>query len=173
MKVIFVDVDGPLAYGTYMEGRFKIGKISMPYPWVKEACDALAQIIKETDAKVVISSDWKLHYTLEQLGQIFEHYNIPNVIIDKTHAKRTSAFSYELELERSTQIMDWVDEHKDEIESWIAIDDLRLDGYFGRATAERPHILAENHIWLEGDWSDVNAKLHENVEKIVNHLNKK
>ena len=47
-----MDIDGPLAWGTWMEGRIKINdNLTIPYPWVKEDCDALISILQQTDAK--------------------------------------------------------------------------------------------------------------------------
>ena len=63
-KIIFLDIDGPLAWGTWMEGRIKINdNLTIPYPWVKEDCDALISILQQTDAKIVLSSDWRMHYS--------------------------------------------------------------------------------------------------------------
>jgi hypothetical protein len=175
MKIIFVDIDGPITYGTWMQPKVTIGdagnSFKIPYPWVQAECDALAKIINETGAKVVISSDWRLHYNVDQMNKIFEHYNIPDVIIDTTSTIKAK-MSSNLEMDRAYQIMHWVREHKDLIKSWVALDDLRLAGYFDQAHEVEPYIHGDRHIWLEGDWSDVNAKLSENVEKIIEILNK-
>ena len=59
-KVIFIDVDGPLAWATWDDGKVTIREGShfefqIPYPWVKEDCEALQKICDETDAELVIS----------------------------------------------------------------------------------------------------------------------
>jgi len=171
-KIIFVDVDGPLAYGTWMDGRFKIDDISMPYPWVKQECDALAEIIRRTGAKVVISSDWKYHYSIVQLGKIFVHYGIPNVIIGMTDGNKIK-MSTNLEMDRAYQIMRWVQGNKDLIDTWVAVDDMGLEEYFERARIEEWPIPVskDNFVWVDGDWSDINTKLSDKVEDIVKHLN--
>lgn len=175
MKIIFLDIDGPITYDRWTEPKVIIGQphesFKIPYPWVQSECDALAKIIKETDAKVVISSDWRFHYNVEQFNQIFNHYNIPDVVIDTTRTFKAK-MSSNLEMDRSYQIMDWVRRHKDLLKSWVALDDLRLSGYFDQASKEEPYINGDRFVWLEGDWSDVKAKLSENVDKIVGILNK-
>lgn len=172
MKVIFVDIDGPLAWGTLNEDKVQINsELKLPYPWVKEECDALTQIINSTGAKVVISSDWKKHYSLQELGQIFEFYGIPNVIIDKTSTRKAKLSSIS-EWDRAIQIMDWVREHNTEIKSWIALDDIPVAKYFGDQTEEYPYITKENHIWLDGECSQPDARLCQNVKKIIEFLNK-
>jgi len=70
-KIIFIDVDGPLAWATWMDGKVKINEntsdeFTIPYAWVKEDCEALSKICEATNAELVLSSDWKLHYTLKQ-----------------------------------------------------------------------------------------------------------
>jgi hypothetical protein len=173
-KIIFVDVDGPLAYGTWLDGRFLIDDIKMPYPWVKSECDALAEIIRRTGANVVISSDWKYHYSMVQLGKIFVHYGIPNIIIGITDGNK-SKMTTDLEKDRAEQIMRWVEGNKDLIDTWVALDDLKLDGHFEKAREEnRPiPVSKDNFVWLDGDWSGTRAKLSENVDHIVKLLNRK
>jgi len=172
MKVIFVDIDGPLSYGLYSH-RVKVSEtLKLPYEWEREDCDALAEIIRRTDAKVVISSDWKKHYTINELGQFFEFYGIPNVIIDVTHdrkAKMSSTGPHD----RAKQIADWVNDHVDEIKTWVAIDDMNVAPKFEDMTEEYPHITKDNHVWLIGDWSDTTERLRDNVEKIIEILNGK
>jgi len=78
-KVIFIDIDGPLSWGNWGDGKVKIMEGTMnefiiPYAWDKAECDALSEIIKQTDAQLVVSSDWKKHFGFIQLSMIFEHY---------------------------------------------------------------------------------------------------
>ena len=58
-KVIFIDIDGPLAWGTWPDGKVKImedtqQEFTIPYSWVKEDCDALGEMINRTGANLVI-----------------------------------------------------------------------------------------------------------------------
>ena len=48
-KAIFIDIDGPLSWGTWEDGKVKImegttHEFTIPYSWVKEDCDALSEI---------------------------------------------------------------------------------------------------------------------------------
>lgn len=163
MKIIFLDIDGPLAWETENEGSVKIPPISIPYPWIQEECDALTEIIKRTGAEVVISSDWRKYYTTDEIGMMFKRYGIPNVIVGATHEKKTK-LSSSLSHDRAKQILDWLDATKKKVDSWIAIDDFPLGKLFTDP---------ENHLQLRGDWSNSSEKLSENVEKVIAHLNKK
>ena len=172
-KIIMLDIDGPIAYGTWHESRVHIADFTIPYPWVQSACDALTKIINTTDAKIVISSDWKYHYTIEQLGKIFKHYGIPNVIIDVTdHIRDEHEHSLYLEKVRAHQIMRWVKNNQNDIQTWVALDDLRLDPFFAEENTNNSFINKENFVWLQGDWSDTTALLYDHVEPIIQFLNK-
>ena len=152
-KIIFVDVDGPLSYGTWDEGKVKINDdLTIPYPWVQSSCEALTHVINETGAKVVISSDWKRHYTLEEIGKIFEHYGIPSVIVGGTHSRKVKLGS-SLEWDRAVQIMDWVIDHNIQMRNWVAIDDLEIGKIFGDPQRGRSgkRVHSMNHVSCDGD----------------------
>jgi len=149
MKVIFIDVDGPLAWGTWGDGEVKImegtsAEFTIPYSWVKEDCDALCEIIKQTDARLVVSSDWKKHFGILQLAMIFEHYGIGrwNVMDITTHfnprKKMSSSF----------------------------IDDIRLN--FGYKSLGIPQW---HHVQVDGDWGN-GGRLRDKVDECVKKLNK-
>jgi hypothetical protein len=54
--IIFLDCDGPVAWGTWFDGRVKINNnLTIPYPWVKEDCDALTTVLQKTDANLGFS----------------------------------------------------------------------------------------------------------------------
>lgn len=169
MKVIFLDIDGPMAWGTWPDGEVAINdSLKIPYPWLDSACIALRRIIKETGARLVISSDWKKYYSDEELGQILEHYGIPNTIVGRT-GDRKAKLSSEGEWDRAVQILDWVKANSSEIEEWIAIDDMSISRYFKEADDIRAS--KRNHAWLNGDWGPAGKTLKNQAQKIINHLN--
>lgn len=72
MKIVFLDMDGVLNSHAYMSERAKIGKwdegepgfnLKDPKRWVHmidpKGIARLNRILKETDAKIVISSSWR------------------------------------------------------------------------------------------------------------------
>ena len=169
VKVIFIDVDGPLAWATWDKGRVKISEgtwfeCTIPYPWVQEDCAALAEIIERTGASLVVSSDWKLHYGLGQLKLIFEHYGINrHHVIDVTpsHNSRRKLSQYHA-WDRACQIQSWVKEFKPE--QWIAIDDLQIGDCF-----RQMRIPKWRHIQVAGDHG-TGGRLREKVEECVTKL---
>jgi len=139
MKVIFLDHDGVICISTEWAKRFKHyeGLAQVFDPFNKKAVNVLNQIIEETDAEIVISSDWKYHATLEQLGEWYEKNGIIKKPIDTTPIRRTKApegfpwrRSVDLEQTRYLEIIDWLSEHP-EVTHWVAIDDMDLGERFG------------------------------------------
>ncbi len=100
MKVIFLDHDGVICLSTEWGGRYKKQakwgglKLSMSNREIpveyrfdnynKKAVKILNEILEKTGAEIVISSDWKLHGTLEELGNYYESQGIIKRPIDVT-----------------------------------------------------------------------------------------
>ena len=171
MKVIFIDVDGPLAWGTWSDGPVAIlegtkHKFDIPYPWVKESCDALAEIIKQTDARLVVSSDWKKHFGFIQLSMIFEHYGIGrwNLLDITTHFNPMKKMSSSIEWDRANEIRIWVKSFKPD--SWIAIDDMQLSYSFMSLK-----IPKWRHVQVDGDFGN-GGKLKDKMDECINKLNR-
>jgi hypothetical protein len=73
-----------------------------------------------------LSSDWKDHYTINQLNEIFEWNKVNAKISGVTDSSWGIQFRSMQQLEecRSFEINKYVNEH--EITNWVAIDDLNL-----------------------------------------------
>jgi hypothetical protein len=90
MKIIFLDFDGVLNSENWMTSRFDIvdnAEISANYPFYEIDPDAihwLNEIIRETGAKVVVSSTWRRGRTIEELTDILKAHNFIGEIIGKT-----------------------------------------------------------------------------------------
>ena len=78
MKVIFLDHDGVICLSTEWGSRFKNkeGLDSIFDRFYDKAIKALNQIIEETDCEIVISSDWRFHANLEELGEYYTSQGI-------------------------------------------------------------------------------------------------
>jgi hypothetical protein len=172
-KIIFIDVDGPLAWGTWGDGRQTFNKGTMneftiPYPWVREDCEALQKICDATNAKLVISSDWKIHFGMKQLEIIFFEHGIHTPIIDiTTHQDLWNKLSRPgLDWERAAQIVKWVKDNK--ISNWIAIDDLNLANEFKWM---KPRVPMWRHIQVDGDFGH-GGRLRDKVDECIEKLNR-
>jgi hypothetical protein len=156
MKVIFLDNDGVICLSTEWGGRFKkqqkagrkmsqsVNSLDVEYRFDnfnKKAIAILNSIIEETGAEIVVSSDWKKHATLEELGDYYEAQGIIKRPIDVTklcqdlyndggaaHLKDEDINwnrQWLLEQERHVEILEWLTRHP-EVTHWVAIDDLNM-----------------------------------------------
>jgi len=144
MKVLVLDFDGVMCLSTEWGGRMKkIKKWKLNNPesqgyvndpkipahikmdnFNAKAVKVLNEILELTDAEIVVSSDWKLHCTLEQLQDMFKQYGVIKSPIDVTPNIVLMSMS-NLEGNRVSEINTWLNNHP-EVTHWVAIDDLDL-----------------------------------------------
>jgi hypothetical protein len=130
MKVIFLDIDGVLAlpkqYNVKRNKLYardpKAKELNIPYPWDEHCIKVLNRFILEHDLYVVLSSDWKLHFNMDEIERIFKWNGVVTSPIGFT--KMTNPDLSQLEEYRVNEIQDWIKQNK--IETWCAIDDLDL-----------------------------------------------
>jgi hypothetical protein len=125
MKVIFLDIDGVLNlcydYLLSQQGlpsqRDDYGSSFHPH-----FVENLKRLIEETDAKIVISSTWRLS-GLSIMKEMWKHRNLPGEIIDITPCfMRTRNTS----LCRGDEIQEWLNNHI-EVTNYVYIDDDHVD----------------------------------------------
>jgi hypothetical protein len=151
MKVVFLDNDGVICLPKNWGSRFKKtkaysnvvfgldGNIPVEFRFDnfdKKAIKVLNEILTETGAEIVVSSDWRHHATLEEMGEYYTSQGIikkPIGLTPKTEdidSKWWSRFKNQalLEDERVIEIRYWL-EHHPEVTHWVAVDDLNLGVY--------------------------------------------
>ena len=170
-KAIFIDIDGPLSNGTWYDGKVKImegtaTEFTIPYAWDIADCDALCEIIKQTNARLVVSSDWRKHYGFLQLSMIFEHYGIGrwNLLDTTTHFNPRKKMSSSLQWDRACEIETWVKTFKPT--NWISIDDMELNYGYKSLGISQWH-----HVQVDGDWGK-GGKLRDKIDECVKKLNR-
>jgi hypothetical protein len=201
MKVIFLDHDGVIClsnnWGSRMKKQEKWGgrKLSMSMREIpiehrfdnfdKKAINVLNQILEETGAEIVVSSDWKKWATTEELGEYYELHGIAKKPIDCTEffytfeEETVKSLAPEvrivmrsvdqLEKERHVEILKWLRDHP-EVEKWAAIDDLHM-GIHVEASRYGPHDRdwgLSNFVWTPRDWEGI--KQTGIKEKVLNFL---
>ena len=155
MKVIFLDHDGVICLSNNWGGRskkwakhrsenpdssleFKDKPVNCRFDdFDKKAIKILNEIIEQTGCEIVVSSDWRLHATLEELGDYYISQGIIKRPVDATDIfkdlfpKEWSAFRFraDLEIERSMEIGHWLKNHP-EVTHWVAVDDLNMSSEF-------------------------------------------
>jgi hypothetical protein len=149
MKILFLDNDGVICLSNnWGERAKKWANFKRDNPDVEftdrpvqcrfddfddKAVKVLNEILEETGADLVVSSDWRLHANLEELGEYYESQGIIKKPIAVTELfqdlfpKEWNAFRFraDLELERSMEINHWLKNHP-EVTHWVAVDDLDM-----------------------------------------------
>ena len=152
MKLIFLDHDGVIALSNNWGGRTKkFAKYRSANPdtskdikdapvsfrfddFDKKAIKILNKILEETGAEIVVSSDWKLYATLEELGEYYEEQGIikkPIALTDNlkdctVHGDNFMwSTMWDSEQMRTIEIKQYLHDHP-EVTHWVAIDDLNM-----------------------------------------------
>jgi hypothetical protein len=149
LKIIFLDNDGVIClsnnWGSRVKKRnswsgLKLSMSSREIPveyrfdnFDEKAIKVLNEILKETGAEIVVSSDWRHHATLEELGEYYLSQGIIKAPISVTSVTsdinpelwKVLRHRADLELERSIEILNWLDKHP-EVTNWVAVDDLNM-----------------------------------------------
>ena len=148
MKIIFLDHDGVICLSTEWGGRFKKQKkagrklsqsvSSLPVKsrfdnFNKKAINILNEILEETNAEIVVSSDWKRWANIEEMGEYYESQGLKKKPIGFTKFLQDCEVpqnfpwsrTYDLEQSRSLEIKQYLQEHS-EITHWVAVDDLNM-----------------------------------------------
>lgn len=129
MKLIFLDLDGVMCTSSCY-GKGKNNKWDS-YMFDHKAVAVLNFILQETNADIIISSDWRHEYTLQEMREIFAHNFVFKGPIGFTPNSEEYK-SNQLELGRANEIKTWIKLHawKSDIK-WVAIDDLDMSLYLG------------------------------------------
>ena len=155
MKVIFLDNDGVICLANNWGSRFKkqnkqggrklsmsMSSIPIEYRFDNfdvKAVKILNEILEETDAEIVVSSDWQNFATLDELGEYYESQciikkpvgvtkEIGDVDFEK-YDKMPWNRDLDLEQHRSLEILEWLEAHA-EVTHWVAVDDLNMGKTF-------------------------------------------
>lgn len=120
MKVIFLDIDGVLNSVEYSVGM-QTNKRSMRIEDADPVKVGLLQFVcEQTDAKIVISSTWRIGRKVEWFDGFFSSFGWfqPPVIGLTPRRARIGSIG------RGDEINDWLDDHNDlNIEQYVIVDD--------------------------------------------------
>jgi len=137
MRVIFLDIDGVLNHpGTWAAGApwRQQGNALLRVP-VEPACVARLNRLAETaEAKIVISSSWRLYARWRDLGPALARHGLecevigetPNLVndqawLDAWRARTGGPFLYD-RLERGWEIAEWL-RRREDVSSFVILDD--------------------------------------------------
>ena len=187
MKIIFLDIDGVLngynlwsTLGWNLVCFLKNKKIKEWYRKSTNPCGTheskvkrLAKIVHKTNAKVVMSSSWRNGFwnvpyeekneRQKELTDLLIKYNIE--VIDITGKSKSGR--------RDEEIKEWLNNHINEINSFVILDDERFD----------LECFVNNHLvqtsetkkgqMIKGHWNENTGLKRKHVKQAIKILNKK
>jgi hypothetical protein len=148
MRVLLLDHDGVICLSNNWGSRYKKqqrakrkmtqGILTLPVDarfdnFDKKSIKILNEILENTGAEIVISSDWRSWATIEEMGDYYEIQGIIKRPIGFTKFLGECEYNddfpwlreWDLQQTRSIEIKQYLKEHP-EITHWVAIDDLNM-----------------------------------------------
>jgi hypothetical protein len=193
MKVLFLDNDGVICLSNNWGGRSKkwnkyrklnpdatsitTAPVEVRFDdFDKKAVKVLNEVLEETGAEIVVSSDWRLHATLEELGEYYLSKGIlkPPIALTKRYIGCDKPDEFEwfrstmYEQQRCIEVRQYLIDHP-EITHWVCIDDLEL-GEKDSYGFERKWGLSN---FVHTPRSNEGIKQCGIKEKLINFLNEK
>jgi len=149
MKILFLDHQGVmfLKLGIWPNTRIK------PLDFDVEAVSVLNNIIEETDCEIVVSSDWNMWVTLEEMGNFYIKQGILKKPIG--YAFGLDDYKNRIEIRRSLGILDWL-KNNPNVTNWVCVDDLDLRDYI------------TNFVWVEDTKNGIKLeKIEKEIKKYL------
>ena len=116
MTIIFLDIDGVLrTHKSDLENSIILNQ-EIPIRVYDRRFDSksvnnINYIVHYTRAKIVVSSTWRINFSVQELKEIFRERGITAEVIDKT----------DIGLTRGEEIREWLD--RNEVTNYVVIDD--------------------------------------------------
>jgi hypothetical protein len=139
MKLIFLDVDGVLNNETHFKSEEYLAqsKVCNDYHksgdketakslydksmFCKRNIELLNKLIKDTGAKIVVSSSWRKGRTVDELDSLLESVGIEADVIDKTPTLHFAGLEdYAYSVPRGCEIKAWIETNKSILNSKVS-----------------------------------------------------
>jgi len=138
LKVLFLDLDGVMVTDRDWQ---PLGWDHGPFDtelFDPECVKVLNRVLRETDAQVVLSSDWRLHLSLTQMWDVFKFNQVERMPLGFTgfeceeESRRVPA--KRLEEFRGLEVTNWLTQHGfgNQFDFWVAVDDMNLSPHCRR-----------------------------------------
>lgn len=125
-KYLFLDIDDVMVT-TRQHHSKKLHPKYITCPFDKKCVVVLNKIIVELKPIIIVSSDWRTRFNLDELNEIFLDNEVKSEITDFTPDLMGVRFNSlkEIQICRATEILDYVEKNK--INNWVAVDDYNLN----------------------------------------------
>jgi hypothetical protein len=108
-RIVFLDFDGVL------NSEHSAQELGTRYRFARSSVDALNDVLRQSDALIVITSTWKANWTLRENAEFLERDGVlPGRVVGKTPT---------LELERGLEIESWLRSAPYPVASFVILDD--------------------------------------------------
>jgi len=146
--ILFLDIDGVLAtYKQYVMNKKKFQdknpiakELNISYPFDPKCVKIFNEILDETGADIVLSSDWKELFNLKELDKIFKFNGVNKSPIDVTISELASFGNQTMN--RAFQIGEYVT--RNNITNYVVIDDLNVGKYMVITNEENKFVLTND-----------------------------
>ena len=118
MRIVFLDFDGVLNSSRYIawdEALFTSSQID------PQAVALVNELLVRTDAKVVVSSSWRLIHTDEALSALLTERGFTGELVGTT--PRLHRTGEGIPRGRGDEIRAWLDEQRERVEGFVVLDD--------------------------------------------------
>jgi HAD domain in Swiss Army Knife RNA repair proteins len=116
-KVIFLDIDGVLATKKSINSEKHLWYSKRAYPFDKKCVTALNQVLEKINPTIVLTSDWRRAYDLEEINKIFKFNKVILSPSDYTKNRHN----------RDDEIVEYVIKNK--LSKFVIIDDMLINCY--------------------------------------------
>lgn len=169
MKVIFLDIDGVLNNQQTFQSRYEHHQSTGE--WLLEIDETmvarLTNIVKETNAKIVLSSSWRTGFSYDTCEPLGEQ---ARGLVDILNKYSLSIYSRTGNgKDRTDEIEEWLQTHKD-IDTFVILDDdsYDLQKFIGRELVKTSFTAPKEMV---KDMNDCTGLQDEHVERAIRILN--
>lgn len=117
MNIVFLDIDGVLALP---QNRLSVVHDGITFDLV--AVERLRHILRHTNSQIVVTSDWRLGRSVEDLKRLFYHYGLSKYILDKIPDRKAGEY-----FPREVEIKKYLKEIDFKISKYLVIDDIKFE----------------------------------------------
>jgi len=137
-KVIFLDIDGVLAPIQQWPKEVYTPCGVEVYPFSTQCVGVFNEILNETDAEIILTSDWKLFYDLHTMKCLFRWNDVSKGPVGFTPDIHVGSKKMSEDIrprKRANEILVWL--NGNQVDRYVVIDDLPLEAWFTSDTFVR------------------------------------